>query len=79
MSTNTLPPKETEILKSIRKKYKVAFEPLKIRDVEVQLLKVQDLESILKGKDPFKNVSEFPFWIKLWESAMILADVASTH
>ena len=78
MSVDKLPSKEAEILKKIRKKYKVAFEPLKIRDIDIQLLKVQDLESVLKGKDPFKNVSEFPFWIKLWESAMILADVAST-
>ena len=78
MSVDTLPLKEAEILKKIRKKYNVAFEPLKIRDITIELLKVQDLESVLKGKDPFKNVSEFPFWIKLWESAMILADVAST-
>jgi 2-polyprenyl-3-methyl-5-hydroxy-6-metoxy-1,4-benzoquinol methylase len=78
MSTDTLPPREAEILKKIRKKHKVAFEPFKIRGLEIQLLKVQDLESVLRGKDPFKNVSEFPFWIKLWESAMILADVAVT-
>jgi predicted nicotinamide N-methyase len=78
MSIDKLPQKEAEILQKIRKKYAVAFEPLKIRDFEMQLLKVQDLESILKGKDPFKNVSEFPFWIKLWESALVLADVAAT-
>jgi predicted nicotinamide N-methyase len=56
----------------------VAFEPFRTRDVELQLLMVQDLESVLKGRDPFKNVSEFPFWVKLWESAMVLADVAAT-
>lgn len=78
MTLEKLPPKEAELLRNIRKKYSVAFEPLTIRGVEIQLLKVQDLESILKGKDPFKNVSEFPFWIKLWESAMVLADVATT-
>lgn len=73
-----LPEKETELLRKIRRNYKVDFEPFTVRDITLQLLKVQDLESILKGKDPFKNVSEFPFWIKLWESAMILADVATT-
>lgn len=78
MIVDKLPSKEADILRKIRKQYNVAFEPLKIRDVEIQLLKVQDLESVLKGKDPFKNVSEFPFWIKLWESAMVLADVAAT-
>ena len=54
------------------------FEPFSVRDIQIQLLKVQDLESMLKGKDPFENVSEFPFWIKLWEAAMVLADVAAT-
>jgi len=78
MSIDTLPRKEAEILQKIRKKYAVAFEPFTVRGLELQLLKVQDLESVLKGKDPFKNVSEFPFWIKLWESAMVLADVAAT-
>ena len=78
MSIDTLPPQEAEILRKIRKKYAVAFEPFTVRGLDLQLLKVQDLESVLKGKDPFKNVSEFPFWIKLWESAMVLADVAAT-
>ncbi|MBA3016341.1 MAG: methyltransferase [Proteobacteria bacterium] len=73
-----LPENAAELLRKIRKDYKVAFEPFRTRDVEIQLLKVQDLECVLKGRDPFKNVSEFPFWIKLWESAMVLADVAAT-
>lgn len=73
-----LPEQAALLLRKIRKDYKVGFEPFRTRDVEIQLLKVQDLECVLKGRDPFKNVSEFPFWIKLWESAMVLADVAAT-
>lgn len=73
-----LPEQAAKLLRKIRKDYTVAFEPFKTRDVEIQLLKVQDLECVLKGRDPFKNVSEFPFWIKLWEAAMVLADVAAT-
>ncbi len=73
-----LPENAANILRKIRRKYKVAFEPLAVRDVKLQLLQVQDLENILQGKDPFANVSEFPFWIKLWEAAIILADVAGS-
>lgn len=73
-----LPAQAAKILRKIRKDYKVAFEPFRTREIEIQLLKVQDLECVLKGRDPFANVSEFPFWIKLWESAMVLADVAAT-
>lgn len=73
-----LPEQESKLLRTIRKDYTVGFEPFRTRDVEIQLLKVQDLECVLKGRDPFKNVSEFPFWVKLWEAAMVLADVAAT-
>ena len=73
-----LPAGAAKLLRKIRKDYRVAFEPFRTRDVEIQLLKVQDLECVLKGRDPFANVSEFPFWIKVWESAMVLADVAAT-
>lgn len=78
MTPVNLPAEELELLRKIRRNYKVDFEPFAVRDVTLQLLKVQDLESVLKGKDPFENVSEFPFWIKLWEAAMILADVVTT-
>ncbi len=79
MASVELPEKAAALLREIRKKnYKVGFEKFAVRDTSIQLLMVQDLESALKGKDPFKDVSTFPFWIKLWESAMILADVVGT-
>jgi protein N-lysine methyltransferase METTL21A len=79
MKTDQLPEKAYEKLRKIRRKYQVDFEPLKLRDIEVQILQVTDLESILAGKDPFKDVQNFPFWIRLWEASMLLADlIAST-
>ncbi len=73
-----LPEKAAKLLRKIRRNYTVDFEPLVIRDVNLQLLQVQDLEDILQGKDPFANISEFPFWIKLWEAAIILAEVTAS-
>ncbi len=33
------------------------------------------LEQILaEGRDPLKDVSSFPFWIRLWEAAIVLAE-----
>ena len=78
MDPSTLPEKDYNRLREIRKKYKVDFEPLKLRDKEIQLLQVTDLEPLLAGKDPFKDVEEFPFWVKLWEAAMLLADFMVT-
>ena len=73
-----LPDKTREVLHRIRKKYKVGFEPLRIRDVELKILQVQDLEQLLAGRDPFADVSIFPFWVKLWEASLLLADIMAS-
>ena len=78
MDPSTLPEKDYTRLREIRKKYKVDFDPLRIRDKEIQLLQVTDLEPLLAGKDPFKDVENFPFWVRLWEAAMLLADLMVT-
>jgi predicted nicotinamide N-methyase len=70
--------KTQKVLKRIRKQYKVGFSPLKIQDLELSILQVNDLEHLLAGKDPFENVSEFPFWVKLWEASMVLAHVMAS-
>lgn len=78
MDPTQLPEKQYARLREIRKKYKVDFEPLRLRGKEIQLLQVTDLEPLLGGKDPFENVEDFPFWVKLWEAAMVLADLMLT-
>ncbi|MGV1100171.1 class I SAM-dependent methyltransferase [Thiovibrio sp. JS02] len=78
MDPSQLPEKQYNMLREIRKKYKVDFSPLQLRGKEIQLLQVTDLETLLAGKDPFKNVQDFPFWVKLWEAAMVLADLMLT-
>lgn len=78
MEPQELPGRAADIYKEIRKKYQVALEPLRVRDRELRLLQVTDLEPLLGGKDPFRNVSEFPFWTKLWEAALVLADLMAT-
>ncbi len=74
MDPQTLPAREQEIYQRIRQQYKVAFEPLKVGDVRLNLLKMTDLEEVLDGKDPLQNVSEFPFWVRLWEAAIVLSE-----
>ncbi len=74
MDPQTLPAYERSLYNTIKDRYKVAFEPLKIREHKLQLLKITDLEQILDGKDPLKDVSSFPFWIRLWEAAIVLSE-----
>lgn len=74
MDPQTLPAYERSLYNTVKERYKVAFEPLKIREHKLQLLKITDLEQILAGKDPLKDVSTFPFWIRLWEAAIVLSE-----
>ena len=74
MDPQTLPPHAQALYSDIKKRYQVAFEPLTVREHRLQLLKMTDLEQILDGKDPLQDVSAFPFWIRLWEAALVLAD-----
>ena len=78
MDIRTLPEEEREIYNRIRANYKLTFDKLKVQGKSIRLLKVADIEEFLGGKDPFADVTEFPFWVKLWEAAMILSYV-TTH
>ncbi len=73
MDIRTLPEAERLIYNRIRKRYSLFFDRLRVGEQTIRLLKVADIEEILDGRDPFADVSEFPFWIKLWEAAMVLA------
>ena len=74
MDPNTLPAEELALYQAIKQRYTVAFEPFKVREHHLHLLKITDLEQILGGRDPLKDVSTFPFWIRLWEAAIVLAE-----
>lgn len=78
MDIRTLPEKERDIYNKIKARYKLTFDRLKVKDKTLRLLKIADIEEFLDGRDPFANVSEFPFWVKLWEASMILSYVMSS-
>ncbi len=78
MDIRTFPEEEREIYNRIRARYKVSFDKLKVKEQTVRLLKIADIEEFLDGKDPFADVSEFPFWVKLWEAAMVLSYVLAS-
>jgi predicted nicotinamide N-methyase len=74
MDPQTLPAETQELYHKIKKQYPVGFESLKLEDdLQLHLLKITDIEAMLAGKDPLKNPSEFPFWVRLWEAALVLS------
>ncbi|MEN8141988.1 MAG: methyltransferase domain-containing protein [Thermodesulfobacteriota bacterium] len=75
MSEIDLPEKAAGILRELSKKYRTEFDDLHLRDLHLKILQVSDIEPLLQGKDPFEDVSNFPFWVRLWEAALILADL----
>jgi predicted nicotinamide N-methyase len=79
MDIHTLPESERQIYNRIKSKYKLTFDRFEVGEKRFRLLKIADLEEFLDGKDPFANVSEFPFWIRLWDAAMVLAYVLGSQ
>lgn len=79
MDIRTLPERERQIYNRIRKQYSLTFDRLTIGENKIRLLKIADLEEFLEGKDPLADVSEFPFWIRLWDAAMILSYVLGSQ
>ena len=74
MDPQTLPAEAQELYQRIKQQYRVGFESLKLEDnLQLHLLKITDIEQMLEGKDPLKNPSEFPFWVRLWEAAVVLS------
>ncbi len=73
-TADQLSPAIKALLTKLRQSHQVELNPLTIRGHALQILQVADLESLLKGKDPFADISGFPFWIKLWEASIVLAD-----
>ncbi len=74
MDPQRLPAETLALYNNIKKQYSVGFESLRLsRELHLHLLKITDLEQVLGGKDPLKNPSEFPFWIRLWEAAIVLS------
>ena len=69
-----LPDKAAATLRQLRKKYRTEFDSLRLQDRELKILQVSDIEPLLNGKDPFEDVSTFPFWVRLWEAALVLAN-----
>jgi len=75
MDTPVLPPETKEILRHLRRRYRTEFDTLRLREKELKILQVADIEPLLHGRDPFEDVSRFPFWVRLWEAALLLSDL----
>ncbi len=52
-------------------------EAITLRGKTLKILRPKRLEDIFQG-DPFLETEKFPFWFKIWEGSLILADYLAT-
>ncbi len=70
-----IPDSVQDIVKRLSKKYELDFEAVTVRGREFYFLHLADIEPLVAGKDIFANASEFPFWVKIWEASMVMANL----
>ena len=68
-----IPDEAKDLYEKLSKRYSLALEPLNIRGKEIKILKPGNIEELF-GQNPLENIENFPFWVKIWESAIVLAD-----
>lgn len=68
-----IPEEVVPIFKRLQAKYDLDIEKVDVGGRPYYFLHVADLTPLLTG-DVFGNAPEFPFWVKIWEASVILAD-----
>ena len=73
-----IPQEVASIYARLNAKYGVGFERLEINKRLFHILAPQDLEPFVKGRDIFKDASDFPFWVKIWEASIVLSQLMAS-
>ncbi len=69
----SVPDSVKDIYGRLKAKYRLEFDHLSIKGRPFFFLKVADIEPLIAGKDIFKDAADFPFWVKIWEAAVVMA------
>lgn len=75
MDIRNLPEAEKNLYNKLKKRYSLHFESIRFGKHTIRFLRTSDLEELLKGQDPFGDVTVFPFWSQLWDASVVLAHV----
>lgn len=68
-----VPEKVKPLYEKLARKYSLELEPLSIRGKTIKLIKPSNIEELL-GSEGLKKIENFPFWVKVWEASIVLAD-----
>jgi len=68
-----IPPGVKPIFDRLNGKYSLEFEPVTVRGRHFHFLHLQDIEPLIAGRDIFEESTDFPYWVKIWEAAIVMA------
>ncbi len=68
-----IPEEVLPVFQKLASKYELEIEKVNVHGRPYYYLHVADITPLLTG-DPFGAAPEFPFWVKLWEASVILAE-----
>ena len=71
-----VPVEALPVVRRLSARYQLDFECVKVQGRTFYFLHLADLTPLLTG-DVFKNAPEFPFWVKIWEASLVLAEFMS--
>jgi predicted nicotinamide N-methyase len=69
-----IPAAAETLVKQLSRKYELDFEAVPVKGKLLHFLHVADIEPLVKGKDVFEHAEEFPFWVKIWEASVMMAN-----
>ncbi len=69
----SVPEQVKPLYEKLSRKYSLEVEPLHIRGKIIQIIKPSNIEELLPDGSP-TTIENFPFWVKIWEAAIVLAD-----
>ena len=58
----------------LKARYSLEFESVVVKKRRFRFLHLKDIEPLIAGKDIFAQTEEFPYWVKIWESSVVMAD-----
>ncbi len=74
MAQITIPKDVRPVYDRLKSRYALEFENIVVKKRRFRFLHLKDIEPLIAGKDIFAQSDEFPYWVKIWEASVVMAD-----
>jgi predicted nicotinamide N-methyase len=73
-----VPEEAAPLVKELARKYELDFEAVAVGGDILYFLHLADISPLVAGRDIFANAAEFPFWVKIWEASVMMANLMAS-